>query len=148
MQHSINNAPKKKKTFYSHFYTHLSANTDYQFGHTRLFLKDTQNEHLEQERSKVLAKYILVLQKAIRGWIYRRRSEQLPSSFKSTSGRADIEPDTSSNASDSDVFNQASCPASKRSSSGKCEVTSLRCKPSARDTWSGINSKWVRFIRW
>lgn len=46
---------------------------DYQFGNTRIFLKDVQNEFLEKERSRILAKYILVLQKAIKGWIYRRR---------------------------------------------------------------------------
>ncbi|KAL1490407.1 hypothetical protein ABEB36_013111 [Hypothenemus hampei] len=48
-------------------------NEDFQLGHTKVFLKHVDNERLEELRSQVLARYILVLQKAIKGWIYRRR---------------------------------------------------------------------------
>ncbi|XP_066251283.1 myosin-VIIa-like isoform X2 [Euwallacea similis] len=46
---------------------------DYQRGHTKLFLKHVDNEKLEELRSEILARYIVVLQKAIKGWICRRR---------------------------------------------------------------------------
>lgn len=47
--------------------------TDYQLGHTKVFLKDAHDLFLEQERDRVLTKKILILQKSIRGWVYRRR---------------------------------------------------------------------------
>ncbi|XP_025836216.1 myosin-VIIa isoform X1 [Agrilus planipennis] len=47
--------------------------TDYQLGNTKVFLKDAHDLFLEQERDRVLTKKILILQKAIRGWVYRRR---------------------------------------------------------------------------
>lgn len=50
---------------------------DYQLGHTKLFLKHQDNEFLEHERGRILSKYILVLQKAIRGWIFKRRFHRL-----------------------------------------------------------------------
>ncbi|XP_065580984.1 myosin-VIIa-like isoform X3 [Artemia franciscana] len=46
---------------------------DYQLGHSKVFLKDAHDLFLEQERDRVLSKKILVLQKAIRGWVHRRR---------------------------------------------------------------------------
>lgn len=46
---------------------------DYQIGNTKIFLKDSEDQFLEEERSKILEKYILILQKNIKGWIYRRR---------------------------------------------------------------------------
>ncbi|KAL3281555.1 hypothetical protein HHI36_004763 [Cryptolaemus montrouzieri] len=46
---------------------------DFQMGHTKLFLRHQDNEFLEKVRAEILAKYILVLQKSIRGWILRRR---------------------------------------------------------------------------
>ncbi|KAK4879221.1 hypothetical protein RN001_007367 [Aquatica leii] len=51
----------------------FNEDDDYQFGNTRVFLKEAQNEFLDKKRSKVVAEAILVLQKFIRGWIYRRR---------------------------------------------------------------------------
>lgn len=45
---------------------------DFQMGHNKLFLKHQDNEHLEKSRAEILAKYIIVLQKAIRGWLWRR----------------------------------------------------------------------------
>ncbi|KAF5288574.1 hypothetical protein FQA39_LY15353 [Lamprigera yunnana] len=48
-------------------------NEDYQFGKTRLFLKEAENEFLDKERSRVVAAAIVILQKACRGWIYRRK---------------------------------------------------------------------------
>lgn len=47
--------------------------SDYQLGHTKVFLKDAHDLFLEQERDRVLTKKILILQKSIRGWVYRRR---------------------------------------------------------------------------
>ena len=51
----------------------MLKNADYQLGHTKVFLKDEQELFLEQERDKALAKKILVLQKHIKGWYYRRQ---------------------------------------------------------------------------
>lgn len=47
----------------------------YWIGSTFLFLfsQDAQDLYLEQERDRVLTRKILVLQKAIRGWYWRRR---------------------------------------------------------------------------
>ncbi|CAG9814531.1 unnamed protein product [Phaedon cochleariae] len=45
----------------------------YQLGHTKVFLKQHEHECLEESRSKVVEKAIQVLQKAIKGWVYRRR---------------------------------------------------------------------------
>lgn len=47
--------------------------TDYQLGNTKVFLKDAHDLFLEQERDRVLTKKILILQRSIRGWVYRRR---------------------------------------------------------------------------
>ena len=57
--------------------TAFQKNEDYQLGHTKLFLKAPDHEYLEQERGRVLSKYILILQKAIRGWIFKRRYKKL-----------------------------------------------------------------------
>ena len=46
---------------------------DYQMGKTKVFLKDEHELFLEQERDRALAEKILILQKHIRGWFYRRR---------------------------------------------------------------------------
>ncbi|KAK5645798.1 hypothetical protein RI129_004262 [Pyrocoelia pectoralis] len=51
----------------------FTEDEDYQFGNTKIFLKEAQNEFLDKERSLVVQRSILVLQKAIKGWIYRRR---------------------------------------------------------------------------
>jgi myosin heavy subunit len=40
---------------------------------TKVFLKDAHDLFLEQERDRVLTRNIIVLQKSIRGWVYRRR---------------------------------------------------------------------------
>ncbi|XP_045469872.1 myosin-VIIa-like [Harmonia axyridis] len=45
---------------------------DYQMGHTKLFLKHQDNEFLENSRANILSKYIIVLQKEIRAWLWRR----------------------------------------------------------------------------
>lgn len=47
--------------------------SDYQLGSTKVFLKDAHDLFLEQERDRVLTRNIVVLQKSIRGWVYRRR---------------------------------------------------------------------------
>ncbi|XP_075992651.1 unconventional myosin-VIIa ck [Anticarsia gemmatalis] len=47
--------------------------SDYQLGHTKVFLKDAHDLFLEQERDRVLTRKILILQRSIRGWVYRRR---------------------------------------------------------------------------
>ncbi|KAG1715049.1 Myosin-VIIa [Nymphon striatum] len=46
--------------------------TDFQLGRSKVFLKDAQDLYLEQERDRVLTRKILILQKAIRGWYWRR----------------------------------------------------------------------------
>lgn len=51
--------------------------SDYQLGRTKVFLKDAHDLFLEQERDRVLTKKILILQKTIRGWVYRRRYQRL-----------------------------------------------------------------------
>ncbi|XP_015589004.1 myosin-VIIa [Cephus cinctus] len=48
-------------------------NLQYQLGHTKVFLKDEQNFFLEQERSRVMSTYILIIQKNVRRWIARKR---------------------------------------------------------------------------
>lgn len=53
--------------------TVFAKGEDYQFGHTKVFLKDGDSEFLDRERNRILSKYILTIQKAIKGWIYRRR---------------------------------------------------------------------------
>ncbi|KAH8267536.1 hypothetical protein KR018_003959, partial [Drosophila ironensis] len=39
----------------------------------KVFLKDAHDLFLEQERDRVLTRKILILQRSIRGWVYRRR---------------------------------------------------------------------------
>ncbi|CAH1957084.1 unnamed protein product [Acanthoscelides obtectus] len=51
----------------------LEKRSDYQFGNTKVFLKHQDNEKLEELRRSILDSSILVLQKAIKGWICRRR---------------------------------------------------------------------------
>lgn len=56
--------------------------SDYQLGHTKVFLKDAHDLFLEQERDRVLTRKILILQRSIRGWVYRRRYQRhLPCLF-------------------------------------------------------------------
>lgn len=47
--------------------------SDYQLGNTKIFLKDAHDLFLEQERDRVLTKKIIIIQKTIKSWIYRRR---------------------------------------------------------------------------
>ncbi|XP_054284599.1 myosin-VIIa [Macrosteles quadrilineatus] len=47
--------------------------SDYQLGNTKVFLKDAHDLFLEQERDRVLTRNIIILQRSIRGWVYRRR---------------------------------------------------------------------------
>lgn len=51
----------------------LGKESDYQLGCTKVFLKDAHDLFLEQERDRVLTRNILILQKCIKGWVYRRR---------------------------------------------------------------------------
>lgn len=51
--------------------------SDYQLGKTKVFLKDAHDLFLEQERDRVLTRYIVVLQKNIKTWVYRRRFMKL-----------------------------------------------------------------------
>ncbi|BFZ00850.1 hypothetical protein BsWGS_03889 [Bradybaena similaris] len=48
-------------------------NADYQLGKTKVFLKDAQDAYLEQQREITLTRKILVIQKMVRSWHYRRR---------------------------------------------------------------------------
>ncbi|KAH9525796.1 hypothetical protein Btru_002385, partial [Bulinus truncatus] len=49
------------------------TNADYQLGKTKVFLKDAQDAYLEQQREITLTKKILIIQKMVRSWHYRRR---------------------------------------------------------------------------
>lgn len=51
--------------------------TDYQLGKTKVFLKDAHDLFLEQERDRVLTKKILILQRNIKAWYYRRRFKRM-----------------------------------------------------------------------
>ncbi|XP_070213118.1 myosin-VIIa-like [Littorina saxatilis] len=46
---------------------------DWQMGKTKVFLKDAQDMYLEQQRELMLTRKILVIQKTVRSWHYRRR---------------------------------------------------------------------------
>ncbi|PSN40482.1 Myosin-VIIa [Blattella germanica] len=52
---------------------------DYQLGHTKVFLKDAHDTFLEQERERILTKSILILQRSVRTWVYRKRFLRLRS---------------------------------------------------------------------
>ena len=54
----------------------MLGNSDYQLGQTKVFLKDSQDLFLEQERDRVLTKKLVIIQRCIRGWIYRRRFQR------------------------------------------------------------------------
>lgn len=73
----INNIPPAHKTDCHLATTRICAavlgKSDYQLGHTKVFLKDAHDLFLEQERDRVLTRKILILQRSIRGWVYRRR---------------------------------------------------------------------------
>jgi len=43
-------------------------------------LQDAQDAFLEQERDRVLTKKLLLMQKAIRGWHYRRKFQKMQTS--------------------------------------------------------------------
>lgn len=51
--------------------------TDYQLGDTKVFLKHHDNERLEVLRNTVLERYVIIIQKNVRGWICRRKYEKL-----------------------------------------------------------------------
>ncbi|XP_035827560.1 myosin-VIIa [Aplysia californica] len=53
--------------------TAVLKNTDYQLGKTKVFLKDAQDSYLESQRELTLTKKILVIQKMVRSWHFRRR---------------------------------------------------------------------------
>lgn len=52
---------------------HVLGRSDYQLGHTKVFLKDAHDLFLEQERDRVLTMKIIILQRCVRGWYYRKR---------------------------------------------------------------------------
>jgi len=45
-----------------------------------LCLQDAQDAFLEQERDRMLTKKLVLMQKAIRGWHYRRKFQKMQSS--------------------------------------------------------------------
>ncbi|CAG0904558.1 unnamed protein product [Cyprideis torosa] len=55
----------------------LGAKSDYQLGKTKVFLKDAHDLFLEQERDRMLTRKILIIQKHVKGWYYRRRFVRL-----------------------------------------------------------------------
>lgn len=52
--------------------TALPADSDRQFGRTKLFLRDEDDALLEAERSRVMLKYIVTIQRGIRRVLFRR----------------------------------------------------------------------------
>lgn len=52
--------------------TVLQQSSDYQFGETKIFLKDSHDIFLEAERSRIYLKYILVLQRGFRRVIFKK----------------------------------------------------------------------------
>lgn len=50
----------------------LKTNKDFQFGTTKIFLKDQHDVYLEEERDRVYLKYILILQRGFRRVIFKR----------------------------------------------------------------------------
>lgn len=48
---------------------------DYQIGRTKVFLKAPDNDYLEQERRQMLDKFVVLMQKTVRGWLCRKRYE-------------------------------------------------------------------------
>lgn len=50
----------------------LSPDSDYQFGETKIFLKDADDLHLEAERTRVYLKHVLILQRGFRRVIFKR----------------------------------------------------------------------------
>lgn len=50
----------------------LTVNTDFQFGATKIFLKDEHDVLLEDERDRIYLKYILILQRGFRRVIFKR----------------------------------------------------------------------------
>lgn len=61
----------KKMT--AHICQAVLGRSDYQLGNSKIFLKDAHDLFLEQERDRVLTKKIIIIQKSIKGWVYRRR---------------------------------------------------------------------------
>ncbi|XP_071454099.1 myosin-VIIa-like [Hetaerina americana] len=55
----------------------LPKDSDYQLGHTKVFLKDAHDLFLEQMREKKLANSVIIIQRYVRGWLYRKRFLQL-----------------------------------------------------------------------
>ncbi|KAG8233488.1 hypothetical protein J437_LFUL013737, partial [Ladona fulva] len=53
--------------------TVLPKGSDYQLGHTKVFLKDAHDLYLEQLRDQSLSKKVLIIQRCVRGWLCRRR---------------------------------------------------------------------------
>lgn len=51
---------------------HILKNADYQFGQTKIFLKDEHDVILEEQRSRIFLKHILVLQRGFRRVLFRR----------------------------------------------------------------------------
>ncbi|XP_057328761.1 myosin-VIIa-like [Microplitis mediator] len=51
----------------------LGVNNNYQFGKTKVFLKEEHESILEQQRHLVLAKSVVVIQKNIRAWICKKK---------------------------------------------------------------------------
>lgn len=54
----------------------LSLKSDHQFGLTKVFLKDCDDSYLEEERSRVILKAIVTLQRAVRRMLFKRFVEK------------------------------------------------------------------------
>ncbi|XP_076812859.1 unconventional myosin-VIIa-like isoform X2 [Clavelina lepadiformis] len=54
-------------------YKGLGQNTDCQIGKTKIFLKDSHDALLEIERESALTRWVIIIQRAVRGWYCRHR---------------------------------------------------------------------------
>ncbi|CAH1781656.1 unnamed protein product [Owenia fusiformis] len=57
------------------------GSADFQLGKTKVFLKDAQDVFLEQERERVLAAKIIVIQKVLKGWFTRKKYQRMRQSI-------------------------------------------------------------------
>ncbi|XP_070539316.1 myosin-VIIa-like [Ptychodera flava] len=51
----------------------LLGSQDWQIGYHKVFLKDAHDLILEKKREEALARYVILIQKVVRGWHYRRK---------------------------------------------------------------------------
>ncbi|VDD94921.1 unnamed protein product, partial [Enterobius vermicularis] len=55
----------------------LGRHADYQLGATKVFLKDAQELHLEQEHDRMVHMRAVLIQKTLRGWLQRKKFHRM-----------------------------------------------------------------------